>query len=472
MALAPLFYIFGPFSTLSHPMSVIFCLAGQCGNQLGYSVLDSLHRHLAGPAEEGGQASQHIESFFRESSASSTPSLARAVCIDTEPKVVNECLLKSRRQGKWTYAQANMLYRHGGAGNNWAMGYQMCSGDFLEASLNSLRRELEHCDQPPLILTVHSVAGGTGSGLGTHITEATRDEFPDVVRMNVAVTPYHFGEVVVQHYNAVLSLAKISSSSHAVLTFENEVAQELCKKMRRIERPTIDDINQTITSNLVPILLPKYSAQQRGSVASHLHDDIVSLCSHPSYRFLDVKSTPQTSAKSVEFTFDSWNSLLLTLEKMHDRGTALDARLGGGGISGKDGESIVRSVACLVTMRGVDAKDQARSAGSDSVAFARSASTSTTRFFSRRNFSLLLDDAVQVHHSAHIVNGYQRSASLLSNGQAILPILQRAATKAAELFRVGAYLHQYSSCGLEGEDFVASFRSIGQTIENYQSLSL
>lgn len=35
--------------------------------------------------------------------------------------------------------------------------------------------------------------------------------------------PYHFGEVVVQHYNSVLCLSKIAMASDAVLLFENEV---------------------------------------------------------------------------------------------------------------------------------------------------------------------------------------------------------------------------------------------------------
>lgn len=39
--------------------------------------------------------------------------------------------------------------------------------------------------------------------------------------------------------------------------------------------------------------------------------------------------------------------------------------------------------------------------------------------------------------SAHHVNGYQRSASLLSNGQSVLPYLTRPALKAAKMFSSG-----------------------------------
>ena len=447
-------------------MSVIFVNAGQCGNQLGYCLLDALDAH-SGSGEESC-----LDSFFRESSVSGARPIARAVCIDTEPKVVSECLWRSRKEAKWTYDASNVIYRHGGAGNNWAMGYQMCSGDFLDVSLNCIRRELEFCDQPPLILTLHSVAGGTGSGLGTHMSESACDEFPDVMRMNIAITPYHFGEVVVQHYNSVLSLSKISSASHAVLAFENEVAQELCKKMRKIERPTLGDINHTIASNLLPILLPKYSSSRASP--SHLHDDVVSLCSHPTYRFLDVKTTPLTSQQSVSFTFDSWFSLVSTLDKMHGRGTALEQRLSGPMPSSTSdsggGGGCVRSIGSILTVRGSDAADFVTSSA-DPLVVNQGVGGRSQRLFAAKNYASLLGrNAVQLYHSGHSVSGYQRSASLLSNSQTILPILQRAASKASDLYRVGAYVHQYSCCGLEQEDFLTSFRSLGHIIDSYVNM--
>ena len=64
---------------------------------------------------------------------------------------------------------------------------------------------------------VHSLAGGTSSDLGTRVTESCGDEFPDVTRVNLAVSPYHFGEVAVQHYNALLSLSPKYHRRHMVL---------------------------------------------------------------------------------------------------------------------------------------------------------------------------------------------------------------------------------------------------------------
>ena len=88
------------------------------------------------------------------------------------------------------------------------------------------------------------------------------------------------------------------------------------------------------------------------------------------------------------------------------------------------------------------------------------------------SYSDILDtEPVKICFSPHVTNGYSRSASLLSNGQTILPVLQRAASKAAQMFQAGAYLHQYKAFGLEDDTFKASFLQIGQIISNYISLT-
>lgn len=113
---------------------------------------------------------------------------------------------------------------------------------------------------------------------------------------------------MVQHYNSLLCLSKVSSSANGILLFENEVARDLCKSMRKIARPTLEDINATLASNILPVILPKL--KQDGRAIATLHHDVAHLCSHPDFKFLDTKLTPQTSAASVEYTFDSWRYII------------------------------------------------------------------------------------------------------------------------------------------------------------------
>lgn len=82
-----------------------------------------------------------------------------------------------RRGAAWAYDASNMLrMAHGGAGNNWAMGYKQYGRRCGKRVLDSVRREAERADALGALVVAQSVAGGTGSGLGTAITELLQDE--------------------------------------------------------------------------------------------------------------------------------------------------------------------------------------------------------------------------------------------------------------------------------------------------------
>lgn len=154
----------------------VFVATGQCGNQLGYEIIDRLYAHaMSQPkSNQGGAVIDDADilksSCFREVNTdltgNQTKHVARVVCLDTEPKVIKDCIVKTKRQNAWYYDPKSVAYMHGGAGNNWALGYSMASGDFLDISMNCIRREIEQCDTIPVLSFIHSLAGGTGSGLG------------------------------------------------------------------------------------------------------------------------------------------------------------------------------------------------------------------------------------------------------------------------------------------------------------------
>lgn len=89
--------------------------------------------------------------------------------------------------------------------------------------LPMIKREVKACPVWGGFILLHSVAGGTGSGvgklsiltecsnsfLGTYITERLRAEYPHAFILNQLVWPYTKGEVTVQHYNTVLTLSKL-----------------------------------------------------------------------------------------------------------------------------------------------------------------------------------------------------------------------------------------------------------------------
>ena len=58
-------------------------------------------------------------------------------------------------------------------------------------------------------IVLHSLTGGTGSGLGSHLVESIRDAYPLAHVMSVAIAPHISGDSPLQHYNSLLSLATL-----------------------------------------------------------------------------------------------------------------------------------------------------------------------------------------------------------------------------------------------------------------------
>lgn len=64
-----------------------------------------------------------------------------------------------------------------------------------EAVEDLVRREVERCDRLSGLMAVMSVAGGTGSGVGTYLTQRLRDAYPTSFILNHLTWPYGSGEV-------------------------------------------------------------------------------------------------------------------------------------------------------------------------------------------------------------------------------------------------------------------------------------
>lgn len=70
---------------------------------------------------------------------------------------------------------------------------------------------------------VHSLAGGTGSGLGSRLLEEYRDTFGKSYLMTVSIWPSMAGETPLQHYNTCFSLAHIHTEVDVSLNFQNDI---------------------------------------------------------------------------------------------------------------------------------------------------------------------------------------------------------------------------------------------------------
>lgn len=65
-------------------------------------------------------------------------------------------------------------------------------------------------------MLLHSIAGGTGSGLGSFILERMNDRFPKKLIQTYSVFP-DTGDVVVNPYNSLLAMRRLTQNADSVV---------------------------------------------------------------------------------------------------------------------------------------------------------------------------------------------------------------------------------------------------------------
>ncbi len=73
----------------------------------------------------------------------------------------------------------NFVFGQTSAGNNWAKGYYTEGAELIDSVLDVVRKEAEECDCLQGFQMMHSLGGGTGSGMGTLLISKVREEYPD-----------------------------------------------------------------------------------------------------------------------------------------------------------------------------------------------------------------------------------------------------------------------------------------------------
>ena len=252
---------------------------GQCGCQLGAATLDALRN-----TDESLHPFFHTPSSSSSSSSSSSLPTARAILVDTEPKVIDTVLSASRPS--WRYRpSSSLVLSQGGAANNWARGYSLINTPHVASVVDLVRQDMERSDAPSTIHVMHSMAGGTGSGLGCAVTETVREEFgAKVLLLNTVVAPFHSGEVIVQDYNAVLTIAKLQAHSDLVVAHENETASRACKKLYDIPSPQITDLNRVLGGLTSSFLLPASDGGGDAAVPGDLSDVVRFMAPHGGFK--------------------------------------------------------------------------------------------------------------------------------------------------------------------------------------------
>lgn len=285
----------------------IIVQVGQCGNQIGYQFWDAAlkeHLHVAKAYENT------LSSFFDvvESDNKKKNSIkARAVLIDMEEGVLNEVM--SSKLGR-IFNHTQQIRDVSGAGNNWAVGHLEYGCKYRDKISDVIRMTAESCDSLQCFFCMHSMGGGTGSGLGTFVLSLLKDEYPEVFRFVTAVYPSANDDVITSPYNSVLAMHQLTEAADCVLPIENQALMHILQRAKAASmkgnKPT--NVNKdekekafekmnSIVANLILDLTS--SSRFEGSLNVDLNEISMNLVPFPKIHYLTPSMTPMYSLSST-----------------------------------------------------------------------------------------------------------------------------------------------------------------------------
>ena len=141
------------------------------------------------------------------------------------------------------------------------------------------------------------------------MTQRLRDEFPHCFLLNQVVWPYSAGEVIVQNYNAALTLSHLYQTSDAVLMMQNDTLQQICIKLLDIKKVSVQDLNKVISHMTASVLQPVYGSADQSSWTSHVSGHLGLLCTfraNPAQKSITVTSSLSGQFYNINSKYSFW----------------------------------------------------------------------------------------------------------------------------------------------------------------------
>eukprot|EP00208_Stichococcus_sp_RCC1054_P001237 CAMPEP_0206150194 /NCGR_PEP_ID=MMETSP1473-20131121/38170_1 /ASSEMBLY_ACC=CAM_ASM_001109 /TAXON_ID=1461547 /ORGANISM="Stichococcus sp, Strain RCC1054" /LENGTH=437 /DNA_ID=CAMNT_0053547687 /DNA_START=1933 /DNA_END=3247 /DNA_ORIENTATION=+ len=212
----------------------------------------------------------------------------------------------------------------GGAGNNWASGHSQAAAA-REDILDMLDREARDADSLQGFLFTHSIAGGTGSGMGSLLLELLADHFPKALVHAYSVFPHKSDDVVVEPYNSVLTLKRLKHHAHGVTVLDNLALDALAAAQLAGgggEAPTVAHMNGLVAAAMAAATAP---LRFPGATYSSIAELLGQLVPAPNAHFLSASIAPVAAAARASSVSDVLRRLLLPRSRLASQPSATAA---------------------------------------------------------------------------------------------------------------------------------------------------
>lgn len=377
---------------------------------------------------------ERINVFFN--ATASKRFYARSIVIDTEASTIQRLASSSQ-----LYRPENFVAGSESAGNNFARGYHTDGAEILDQVLDNTRREVENVDSLQGFQLLHSIGGGTGSGLTSLIMEALVTQYPDNLLCNYVTIPSpNMSQVVVEPYNALLSFPALVNNSHLTFCLDNEALFQICNRNLKIPGSGYEHINHIVALTMSGITT---CLRFPGQLNAGLRKIYVNMVPFPRLHFLIPGFAPLVTCKQQQFSKGTVSELVQQIFSSNNLLCAIDLRKGklltAAGIF--RGHMSPREVDQLMT--GVRNKNL-------------------------HNFVEWIPNNIKTAICDIPPRGLKMSATFIGNTTAIQSLFQRLLDGSTIMLRRKAHLHWYTGEGMEEQEFIDAQSELQQIIDDYK----
>merc|ERR1712187_514860 len=328
-----------------------------------------------------------------------------------------------------------------GAGNNWAKGHYTEGAELIDEVMDQARKEAEGCDCLQGFQLVHSLGGGTGSGMGTLLISKIREEYPDRIMSTYSVYPSpKVSDVVVEPYNSLLSIHQLIENADEVSVIDNEALFDICFTTLGQKTPEFKDLNHLVAGAMCGTTSCLRFA---GQLNSDLRKLGVNLIPFPRLHFFIVGHAPLTAKSQAAYRKVTTKELTEQVFDAKNMMAACDPR---------NGKYLTASVIFRGPVPSKEVYEQII------ITLNRNAP-----FFA---------EWIPHNIKQSICNtgplDSETGCSLIGNNTAILEIFQRIEDQFQPMFKRKAFLHWYTGEGMDEMEFTEAESNMVDLIAEYR----
>lgn len=243
----------------------------------------------------------------------------RSILIDLEPSVITK---STSSLPMFNPRNIHLSETGSGAANNWQHGYNY-GLQHQEDLINLIDREVDKCENLSTFQLMHSVAGGTGSGVGSLLLELLSDRYGSKKMINTfLIFPSNekTSDVVVQPYNTMLTLKRLIDYSDGTFVFENDSLNAIENGMLGYKNTSLSRssafegtnklISYVCASISNPLRFPSYMYSSNESILS-------TLVPTPDLKFLTTSIAPFANSIASNINPNEYDIILELLNNRY-----------------------------------------------------------------------------------------------------------------------------------------------------------